>query len=280
MVVFDAGPARMMRVPTLFLRIAAIAALAACVGACASGAAKPPTGTPEPDKFLFERGTQALNDQRWLVAREYFRQLVDTYPQSEYRADAKLGIGDTYLGEGTAESFVLAINEFREFLSFYPTNPRADYAQYKLGMAHYYQMRGPERDQTETKDAIHELETFVERYPNSSLMPEAQKALRDAKDRLDESEYQVGLFYYRARWYPGAIDRFEALLKRDPGFTNRDAVYYYLGESLVKAGRPAEGLPYFDRLIKEFEVSEYLDDAKKRAAEVKASMAAKSGGVR
>lgn len=280
MVVFDAGTARMMRLPTLFIRMAAVAALAACLGACASGAAKPPTGTPEPDKFLFERGTQALNDKRWLVAREYFRQLVDTYPQSEYRADAKLGIGDTYLGEGTAESFVLAINEFREFLSFYPTHTRADYAQYKLGMAHYYQMRGPERDQTETKEAIRELETFVERYPNSSLMPEAQKSLREAKDRLDESEYQVGLFYYRARWYPGAIDRFKSLLDRDPGFTNRDAVYYYLGESYVNVGRPAEGLPYFDRLIKEFEVSEYLDDAKKRAAEVKASLAAKSGGVR
>ena len=54
-------------------------------------------------------------------------------PQSPYRPDAKLGIGDTYLGEGTREALVLAINEFREFLSFYPTNPRADYAQYKLG---------------------------------------------------------------------------------------------------------------------------------------------------
>ena len=49
---------------------------------------------------------------------------------------------------------MLAINEFREFLSFYPTQPRADYAQYKLGMAHFRQMRAPQRDQTETRDAI------------------------------------------------------------------------------------------------------------------------------
>ena len=56
---------------------------------------------------------------------------------------------------------MLAINEFREFLSFYPTHTRADYAQYKLGMAHFYQMHGPERDQTETQEAINELTTFV-----------------------------------------------------------------------------------------------------------------------
>ena len=95
----------------------------AVLAACASGPRKPPTGTPEPDKFLFDRGTEELNDEDWFTSREYFRQLVDSYPQSPYRGDAKLGIGDTYLGEGTAEAYVLAINEFREFLSFYPDAP-------------------------------------------------------------------------------------------------------------------------------------------------------------
>ena len=30
------------------------------------------------------------------------------------------------------------------------------------------------------------------------------------------------------------IDRFKALLKQDPSYTGRDAVYFYLGESLIK----------------------------------------------
>ena len=68
-------------------------------------------------------------------------------------------------------------------------------------------------------------------------MPEVKARLRDARDRLSEADYQVGYFYYRQRWYPGAVDRFKALLKQDPEFTNRDAVYFYLGESLVK-GEP------------------------------------------
>ena len=38
--------------------------------ACASGPKKPPTGTPEPDRFLYERGSEALNDRKWLTARE------------------------------------------------------------------------------------------------------------------------------------------------------------------------------------------------------------------
>ena len=267
---FDHTGARLTRASRRrpFLRLCAAVVLAAAA-ACSSGPKKPPTGTPEPDKFLFDRGTETLKQKKWIVSREYFRQLVDGYPQSHYRADAKLGIGDTYLGEGTAESYVLAANEFREFLNFYPTHERADYAQYKLGMSHFHQMHGPERDQSETKEAIAELQTFVERYPNSALMPEVKAKLREARDRLDQSDYRVGLFYFRSRWYPGAIDRFKSLLQRDPEFTRRDAVYFYLAESLLKVQRPAEALPYFERLLAEFEQSEFLEVARKRVEELK-----------
>ena len=178
-----------------------------------------PQGTTEPDKFLYEKGNESLEKHRWLTAREYFRRILDTYPQSNYRPDAKLGIGDSYLGENSTESLILAVNEFREFLTFYPTSPRADYAQLKLGMTHYKQMRKPQRDQSETREAIHEFETFVERYPNSALMEEGRQRLREARDRLSTHEYEVGVFYFKQRWYPGAIDRLRALLKVDPGFT-------------------------------------------------------------
>jgi outer membrane protein assembly factor BamD len=264
-------PRNRMRAAPWRARLVCICAfvLVAAMTACATGPKRPPTGTPEPDKFLFDRGSEALNKKKWIVSREYFRQLVDSYPQSRYRADAKLGIGDTYLGDGTTEAYVLAVNEFREFLNFYPTHPRADYAQYKLGMAHFYQMHGPERDQTETKEAVRELATFKERYPNSGLAPEVATKLRAARDRLSQSEYRVGFFYFRTRWYPGAIDRFKSILQSDPEFTHRDAVYYYLGESLMKTERSAEALPYFERLLTEFEQSEYLDEARKRVDELK-----------
>ena len=244
--------------------------------ACSSASRRPPVGTLEPDKFLWERGTAELNDKHWFNAREYFRQLTDSYPQSQYRADAKLGLADSYLGENSSESKVLAINEYREFLSFYPTHARADYAQYKLGMAHFYQMSGPERDQTETREAITELNTMVQRYPNSALTTEALKHLRDARDRLSDAEYRVAYFYVKTQKFPpAAIDRFTALLKEDPQYSRRDAVYYYLADALIKMNRQAEALPYLDRLVSEFEQSEYLEQARTLAATLKADQATK-----
>jgi outer membrane protein assembly factor BamD len=251
-------------------RFLAALALATAVGCVTDTARVVPGGTLEPDKFLFDKGNAALTAKKWLNAREYFKQVVETYTGSTYRPDAKLAIGDTYLGEGTAEALVLAINEFREFLSFYPTSKRADYAQYKLAVAHVRQMRAPQRDQTETREAIKEFETFIARYPNSSLMPEVRTKLRETKDRLDESDYLVGYFYFRQRWYPGAIDRFKTLLKEDSEYSGRDAVYFYLAEALIKMKQEAEALPYFEKLQQEFEKSQYLPETHKRVAELKA----------
>jgi len=244
---------------------------------CGDNKAKPQVAPGDADRVLFERGSETLADRKWLTAREYFRQIVDGYPQSAYRADAKLGLGDTYLGEDTAESLVLALNEFREFLAFYPTHPRADYAQYKLAVCHYSQMAKPERDQSETKEAVKEFEIFLERFPNSQLTEDARARHRESRDRLSESDYRVGLFYYRSRWYPGAIDRFKALLQSDPQYTGRDAVYFHLAEALAKVNREAEALPYLQRLVDEFERSEYLEDAKKRMAELKATVSVPKG---
>jgi outer membrane protein assembly factor BamD len=267
--------ARRRRAALVCLLLAGLAG-ALSSAACSSSSRKPPVGTLEPDKFLWERGTQQLNSKHWLTAREYFRQLMDSYPQSQYRADAKLGLADSYLGEGSAEAKVLAINEYREFLSFYPTHPRADYAQYKLGMAHFYQMSGPERDQTETREAITELKAMVVNYPNSALRAEGLKHLREARDRLSDAEYRVAYFYVRTQKFaPAAIDRFNMLLKDDPEYSRRDAVYYYLAQSLIKMNRQAEALPYLDKLVNEFEQSEFLDEAKTLAATLKADQAKK-----
>jgi outer membrane protein assembly factor BamD len=239
-------------------------------GACRNNRPATPGNLPDPDRFLFDRGNASLADKSWVDAREYFRQVVDNYPQSPLRPDAKLGVGDSYLGENRGESLVMAANEYREFLTFYPTNARADYAQYKLAMSHYQQMRAPERDQTETREALKEFEAFFARFPTSPLMNEVREKWRGARDRLSDASFRVGYHYYRVRWYPGAVDRFREILKDDPMYTRRDSVYFYLAECFARTDKRAEAIPYFERLLAEFTESEHIEDTRKRLVALKA----------
>ncbi len=243
-------------------------------GGCASKSKKTPaTPAADADRYLFEQGTQYLNKKRWLRAREYFKQIVDNYPQSRFRPDAKLGLGDAYLGEDSAGSLILAANEFREFLTYFPTHERAYYAQYKLALSHYAQILAPQRDQTQTKEAVKEFESFVERFPDSPLAAEGRKKLQECRDRLSDADYQVGVFYYRTRWYPGAIVRLRAVLKDNPRFSRRDGLYYYLADTYVKLGFTPEAPPLLEKLATEFQKSDYLQRGNKLMAEIKAGTA-------
>jgi len=255
------------------VRAVALALVAAVVSAAGMGCARraplPPPGAVDADQFLMTRGTEALDEGHWLEAREYFRRLVDTYPQSPFRYDAKLSIGDSYLGEDSVQSNIMAANEFREFLQFYPLHERADYAQYRLAISQTRQMLSPQRDQTATVEALTELDTFLRNYPDSELRPEVEALRRDVRDRLSRHEFEVGLTYYRIRWWTGAIGRFQDLLENDPDYTGRDETLFYLAESLLRTGKPAEALVYYERLVAEHPDSPRREDAEKRIAEIK-----------
>ena len=253
------------QVVTLAVLCSAVALLSA---ACVRPMRMPQPGEREPDKYLFDRGSEALKEGHWLEAREYFQRLVDQFPQSPFRQEARLGIGDAYLGEGGYDTLVIAAEKFREFLRYFPLNERADYAQYKVAVAEAEQMLSPERDQTPTITALREIEAFLQQYPNSKYMPEVLALQRTARDRLSDSEYRVGLFYFRSRWYRGAEPRFEAILKNNPEYLRRDAVYYHLAESLLRTGRPKEAFEMFTKLVEEFKVSEHLEASQARITEL------------
>ena len=258
-------------------RFVCVALVAGALGACASSPRLPNVGEAEADKFLFDRGTEFLAKKNWINAREYFRRLVDSYPRSPYREQAKLGIGDSYIGESRIESLILGANEFKEFLTYFPRSTRTDYAQYRLGYAQYKQMLGPDRDQTATHEAIRELQKFLDSYPDSKYRPEVVKLHREARDRLSESEFKVGFLYYRMKYNPGAMLRFTELMRSDPDYTKRDELFYYLAETLKRVNALPEALPLYERVVKEFANSKYRERAEKRIAEVKRLLAAGTG---
>ena len=250
-----------------FVRFCALVGVLATVAACGSKKALPPNAA-NPDRFLFERAEAELKEKNWLEAREYYRQVFDNYPQSPLRPDAKLGIADSYLGEKSAETLVLADGEYREFLTYYPRHPRADYAQYKLAMTYYQQMRGPDRDQTATRESLTEFQVFFDRFPESPLTPEVRKNWRIARDRLSDYEVRVALTYKNLNWARGAVPRLQGVLKEDPNYTHRDEVYFHLAEIYLKADNKAQAIPFYQKLVDEFVQSEFLETAQKRLKEL------------
>lgn len=214
----------------------------------------------QPDKVLFDRAMDALKKGKYDTTRITLQTLINTYPDSEYIARAKLAIGDSWYEEGSAASMQQAESEYKDFETFFPNLPEAAEAQMKVANIHYRQMEKPDRDFTHAKRAEDEYRQMIQQYPDSKLVPQAKQRLREVQEVLAEREFRIGHFYYLRESWPAAIARLKSLTDKYPLYSQVDDALMMLGDAyerdaqLVKNTRISEAAKA--RLIQE-----YLDGA-------------------
>ena len=74
----------------------------------------------QPDKELFERATADLEHARYTVARLTLQTLMNTYPDSEYMAKAKLDVADSWYREGGTSSLHAGGSRIQRFHHIFP----------------------------------------------------------------------------------------------------------------------------------------------------------------
>lgn len=244
-------------------RLWCAAGLAAMLSACASGQPDIATLTSNSDQAIWDAGQKALERKDWISARQHFRRIVDGFPQSPHAANARLAVGETYVGEGGSTNDLLAVGAYREFLTLYPSNPKSDFAQFQVAEAYFRRKNGPDRDQTDTREAVAEYQRLLDLYPNSTYGERARERIIEARQSLARAEFLAGYFYQRTRELCRAsIARYEVVLKDYPDYKALDEVLFRLGECLQTSGRGAEALPYLGRLLEEYPNSSWAAPAR------------------
>src|ERR1700683_4424689 len=155
----------------------------------------------QPDKVLFDRAMDAMKHNKFDVARLTLRTLINTYPDSEYIARAKLGVADSWYAEGGSTAMAQAEIEYNEFKTFFPNMPEAAEAQLKIANIHYQEMEKPDRDYTHALRAEEEYRQLIMQWPDSKLIPEAKQHLREVQEVIAVREFGVGRFYYLRESY-------------------------------------------------------------------------------
>src|SRR3954466_10584919 len=183
----------------------------------------------QPDKVLFDRAMDAMKKNRYDVARLSLQTLINTYPDSEYIARAKLGIADSWYAEGGTAGLAQAENEDKDFITFFPNMPEAAEAQLKVAGIHYRQMEKADRDYTHAKRAEDEYRQLLQQFPDSKLVPEAKKRLLEVQEVLAEREFRIGRFYFTRESYPAAIARLKSVTDNYPLYSGADEALYLLG---------------------------------------------------
>src|SRR5450755_908455 len=214
--------------------LAALAGMLALTTACTNRKSVNPLAkidSKQPDKVLFDRAMDAMRHNRFDVARLTLQTLINTYPDSEFVARAKLAVGDSWYAEGGTAALAQAEQEYKDFRTFFPNMPEAAEAQLKIANIHYQQMEKPDRDYTNAKRAEDEYRKLILQYPDSKLVPEAKQRLMEVQEVLAEREFDIGRFYYLRESFPASIARLQTLVDRYPLYSRADEAEYLLGQN-------------------------------------------------
>jgi outer membrane protein assembly factor BamD len=189
-------------------------------------------GSKQPDKVLFDKAMDAMRHNRFDVARLTLQTLINTYPDSEFIARAKLAVGDSWYAEGGTAALAQAEQEYNDFQIFFPNMPEAAEAQLKIANIHYQQMEKADRDYTHAKRAEDEYRKVILQYPdNAKLVREAKQRLLEVQEVLADREFDIGRFYYLRESYPASIARLQSLVDKYPLYSRADEALYLLGQN-------------------------------------------------
>jgi len=201
----------------------------------AAKAATPPAASAEPDKVLYDRAQADLKHARYTEGRLALQTLINTYPDSEYLAKAKLAVADSYFNEGSTSNLTQAIQEYNDFQTFFPFLDEAAYAQMQIGLAHYHMMEKADRDKTQGEAAEDAFQAFLLKYPSNALASKATQYLRDTQEVLADGDYKVAYFYYAKQDYRASAARLVELTDRYPLYSQNDQALWMLGDVYERA---------------------------------------------
>jgi outer membrane protein assembly factor BamD len=218
-------------------------------------------GSKQPDKVLFDRSMDAMKHNRFDVARMTLQTLINTYPDSEYIARAKLAVADSWYAEGGSTAMQQAEIEYKDFRTFFPNMPEAAEAQLKVANIHYQEMEKPDRDYTHAMRAEEEYRALIQQYPDSKLVPQAKQRLREVQEVLAQREFNIGRFYYLRQSYPAAIARLRTLVDRYPLFSGADQALYLLGQSYEGETELVRANPRANEVAKTKMIAEFTKNA-------------------
>src|SRR6266496_490864 len=122
----------MLRRIAVFILLATLAFTVACTNKKVNNPLAN-VGSKQPDKVLFDRAMDAMKHNRFDVARITLQTLINTYPDSEFIARAKLAVADSWYAEGGSTSLAQAEAEYPTRRSSCPSGAPDGAVRARLG---------------------------------------------------------------------------------------------------------------------------------------------------
>jgi len=160
--------------------------------------------TPRFDKAIeyFDRG-------KFLRAKDEFDYIIMADPGSKMANESQYFKSESMF---QMEEYDEASIAFDKYVRFSPDYTKIEIARYRICECAIHSSNSYQREQSQTHYALEQLQMFIEDYPKSDLVTDAESAILDLRLKLARKDYEVGRMYLKLEEYESALVYFKSVL--------------------------------------------------------------------
>lgn len=220
---------------------------------------------------IYTIANQLYNDGKYTQAIELYDRISTSFVGTEKAADISYNTADANYKD---KNYKLAGHLFKNFAGSNPMDSRADEALYLSAFSYYKDSPKYNLDQTSTYTAIDELQNFINTYPDSKHVNDANKYITELRQKLELKAYEIAKVYYKTMKYKAAGVAFDNMIDEYPDSKFREEAMIYSLRSKAELAinfsrienkdlRLQEARTQYRQFIKFYPSSQYKSEADK-----------------
>ncbi|WP_282628189.1 outer membrane protein assembly factor BamD [Empedobacter sedimenti] len=206
----------------MFKKLSLVVLIGASVMSCNKTYNKAMKSTDKDE--IFTLATQLYESGKYDLANELYEKISTSFVGTEKAADIAYNMAQANFNE---KNFRLAGHLFKSFAGSYPMDTRAEDALFKSAFSYYKDSPKYDLDQTSTYTAISELQGFINAYPESANVNDANNYITELRQKLELKSFEISKVYYKTMKYKAAGVSFDNMIDEYPDSKFREEALMY-----------------------------------------------------
>ena len=170
------------------------------------------------------------------------------------------------------KDYTLASYYFKRYCSNFPSTKTTEECYFMGAYCNYMNSPDFTLDQTNTYDAIKDLQMFINIYPKTSRLSECNDLIDKLREKLESKDFRIAKLYFRMDDYAAAITSLNNILKEYPDTQRKEEILFLIFKSYHKFAmqsienkkkeRHVKAVSAYTDFITQFPESAYNQEAK------------------
>lgn len=221
-------------------------------------------------QYVLKTADELFAKKKWRYATDLYTKAAPDFAGTKESEHILLNSAYANYYDGNE---ALAAKQFENFYVQFRNSPKAQEALYMSAYSYYKGSPAYNLDQKNTYEAMKALQGFIDTYPTSDKVKEANELINDLRRKLEKKAFNIAKDYYRTLKFKAAAVNFGNFIDDFPDSKYREEAYIYLLRSKAelaiqsvlskKENRLKDAKTSYRLLKRTYPNSPYLEEAEK-----------------